>query len=327
MTETAASAVPAFAELPRIEQLDMPHAWEVFGAGDELGTINQLTPERIRRAATLVHDGAVVNLSLPLTEPSPPFIGRTPFRHELSYLDRNTLDDRLDGYDLQSSTHWDGLRHVSAGKAGFYGGVHEEPRPGGGPLGIERWAEHGLVGRGVLLDIARHLAGSGEAYEALAGNQVSVEVVRACAADQGVALAAGDVLCLRFGWTGAYRALDDDGRQRYAEGLPPFVGRGPGHPPWAGLAAGEEMAAYLWDAQVAAVAADNPAVESSPGTQGQYLHRRLIPLLGFALGEMFDFERLAELCAADGRYEFLFVSVPLNLPGGVASPANAIAIR
>jgi hypothetical protein len=45
------------------------------------------------------------------------------------------------------------------------------------------------------------------------------------------------------------------------------------------------------------------------------------------LGELFDFERLAEACAADRRYDFLFVAVPLNLPGGVGSPANAVAIR
>jgi hypothetical protein len=52
----------------------------------------------------------------------------------------------------------------------------------------------------------------------------------------------------------------------------------------------------------------------------------MLPLLGMALGELFVLDRLAELCASEGRWEFLFVAVPLNLPGGVGSPANAIAV-
>jgi hypothetical protein len=56
------------------------------------------------------------------------------------------------------------------------------------------------------------------------------------------------------------------------------------------------------------------------------LHRRLIPLLGFALGEMFDFETLAERCRARGEWTFLFSAAPLKVPGGVGSPGNALAI-
>ena len=79
---------------------------------------------------------------------------------------------------------------------------------------------------------------------------------------------------------------------------------------------------------VAAIAADNPAVEVVPGSrEAGSLHRRLIPLLGFVLGELFDLEELAAACAADGRGTCLFVAVPLHVPGGVGSPGNAIAIR
>ena len=95
-----------------------------------------------------------------------------------------------------------------------------------------------------------------------------------------------------------------------------------------GLYAGEEMAEYLWDRGVVGVVTDNPAVEVVPGSrEAGSLHRRLIPLLGFALGELFDLEALAADCAGDGRYSCLFVGVPLNLPGGVGSPGNAIAIK
>ena len=70
------------------------------------------------------------------------------------------------------------------------------------------------------------------------------------------------------------------------------------------------------------------AVEDAPGSPDVgFLHRRLIPLLGMALGELWSLDAPAEDCAADGVYECMVVSIPLNLPGGIGSPANAIAIK
>ena len=57
------------------------------------------------------------------------------------------------------------------------------------------------------------------------------------------------------------------------------------------------------------------------------MHRRVLPLLGLAVGEFFDYEQLTRLCVADQRWDFMFVAVPLHVIGGVGSPANAIAIR
>jgi hypothetical protein len=57
------------------------------------------------------------------------------------------------------------------------------------------------------------------------------------------------------------------------------------------------------------------------------LHYRALPLLGLPLGELFVLAPLAEDCARDGRYEFLLVSVPLHVEGGIASPPNAVAIK
>ena len=73
---------------------------------------------------------------------------------------------------------------------------------------------------------------------------------------------------------------------------------------------------------------DPPAVEVVPGDPAVgSLHRRLLPTLGTALGEMFDLERLAAACRHDGRATFLFVAAPLHLPDGLGSPGNAVAIR
>ncbi len=113
-----------------------------------------------------------------------------------------------------------------------------------------------------------------------------------------------------------------------------------------GLPSGERTAEFLWDLHIAAIGADNPAVEVWPPGTGQnpdevaalkadhpermhevFAHSLLLPMLGIPLGELFDLSRLAADCAADGRYTCLFVSAPLNVPHGVASPPNALAIK
>ena len=84
----------------------------------------------------------------------------------------------------------------------------------------------------------------------------------------------------------------------------------------------------MWNSHPAALVADNPAVEMVPGDpKVGSLHRRMIPTLGMALGEFFDFDRLASACRADGRWTFFFVAQPLHLPRGIGSPGNAVAIR
>ncbi|TMC12779.1 MAG: cyclase family protein [Chloroflexi bacterium] len=301
--------LPRFDELPLLGGLGLRHAWGVFGEDDELGTLNLLTPERVREALALPREGVSFNLTLPLAAFDPPFYGRDPLVHTIFRVDRNYHDDRLDNVFPQASTHWDGLRHMRAREHGFWGGVTDDPEPGAGRLGIERWAERGIVGRGVLLDV--------EGGDPFASRSISPEELEAAAGRQGVELRPGDVLCVRTGWMARYRRLDADERRRAATSHA-----------FAGLAAGEEMARWLWDHRFAAVACDNPAVEVSPGDRDVgSLHRRLLPLLGFALGELFDLDALARAAVRDGRWDFLFVSVPLNLAGGAGSPANAIAIR
>jgi len=97
----------------------------------------------------------------------------------------------------------------------------------------------------------------------------------------------------------------------------------------AGIEASREMVAWLWNNQVAAIGTDCPAVEALPSDFGDesILHYRALPLLGLPLGELFVLAPLAEECARDGRYEFMVVSAPLNVEGGIASPPNAVAIK
>ena len=310
--------LPRYDQLPRQEALRARHAWGVFGADDDLGTINLLTREVVLQASQEIQRGTVHNLCLPLDVPYPSLAGREPYRHRIFRPVRNMQDDVLDNFHPQGSSQWDGLRHASAREFGFYNGVPaEQAGPGGNRLGIEGWARHGIVGRGVLADVAGYLAASGTPLDPRREFAISARLLAEVLEHQVTQRRDGDILLVRTGFAAAYLRAGPAERADFQARQ---------HSP--GLAADEDMARFLWDSRFAAVAADNHAVECQPGDPAVgYLHRRLIPLLGFALGEWFDLESLASDCAADGRYSCFFTGVPLNLPGGVGSPANSIAIK
>jgi hypothetical protein len=91
------------------------------------------------------------------------------------------------------------------------------------------------------------------------------------------------------------------------------------------------MAAYLWDTHAAAIASDTFGVEVWPADRNShpmgFLHHMLIGQFGMALGELWWLRDLAGDCAADGVYECFLASAPLNMPGGIGSTANALAIK
>ncbi len=310
---------PMFDELPRLAGSGYRHSWDVWGASDQLGTLNRLTPRVVAAAAGCVRTGERIGVSLPLDEPSPPFFGRKPMAHSLYPMGDIGWDDWLDGFYLQCSSQWDGLRHIRS-TDGFYGGWQGDPSADPGPLGIHHWARPGIIGRGVLVDLA---AGEEDGYDAFTARRFTVADIEAALAAQGVGIRRGDILCVRTGWMDKYLALGPQARAELAVALV-----NPREYTCAGLSGSEEISRFLWDSGAAAVAADNPAVETVPADLSiGFLHGRLIPSLGFAIGELFDFSALAAACHADRRYDFLFTSVPLNVTGGVGSPANAVAVR
>jgi kynurenine formamidase len=261
-----------------------------------------------------VTEGRSIRLDLPLTEPDPPLYGRKPLQHEIYASDRNNWDDRLDDFYPQASTQWDSLRHVRCREFGFWGGETGDPDTHD-RLGIDNWAT-GIVGRGVLLDVDAHLRAQGQPLEPTVNTSLPADLLAEVAEAQGVERRAGDIVCVRTGWMGTYQGWSPQQREQLREQMS-----------FPGLAADEAMSRYLWDTRVAAIVADNPAIEVSPGDpKVGSLHRRLIPLLGFALGELFLLDELRDALAAAGRWEFLFVGVPLYLPRGVGSPGNALAL-
>ena len=202
-------SLPAFDDLPILEGLGLRHAWGVFGDDDQLGTINLLTPSRVRSALEQVESGRVVNLTQTMTAFDPPFYGREPLQHSVYRVDRNYWDDRLDNFHLQGSTHWDGLRHAQAREFGLWGGMTDDSKLSspGGPLGIEHWAQHGIVGSGLLLDLVPILRAGDSKYDPFQSRSITPDELDLACVEQRVSLQTGDIVCIRTGWTERYRSV------------------------------------------------------------------------------------------------------------------------
>jgi hypothetical protein len=324
----AESSLPSYDDLPVSAGAPSGSSWGLWGPADRFGCLNLLTPERVTAGVGCVSRGAVFNLNFEMELPSPPLFNRSAFEHVVHDFPLGH-DDELSGWNTQSSSQWDGFRHMKHPVYGHYNGVADEDH------GIEHWARKGIVGRGVLADVARWRASVGRPVDPASGDAIEIEDLMATLEAQGVEIEVGDILLVRTGWIEWYRGLDHDARVALA-GTP--------HTPACGLQRGVGSARALWNLHIAAIAADNPALEVMPfgfgrGDEAQYwkddpgraaetmLHFSLLGLLGLPIGEFFDLDGLAEDCAGDGRYSFLLTSAPLNLSAGVASPPNALAIK
>jgi kynurenine formamidase len=295
--------------------------WGLFGAEDGVGLLNLLTPERIARAARLVRKGAVFPLDAPLDAFSPPIAaGRgLPRHHLLHYPGAIGFDDLYDNFYPQASSQWDSLGHVGYTAGQFYNGASEDDVATGRRNTIDNWARRGIAGRAVVLDMVRSLAEAGRPYDPGTSTAFSVEDLEQARQRAGVEFEMGDILILHTGFASWYVAQRMSTRLKVQQAMTT-----------PGIAHGEEMCRYLWDAHVAAIASDTYAVEVFPPERDQptgFLHRMLIGQFGMALGELWWTEDLAADCAADGIYETFLTSAPLHARGGIGSPANALALK
>jgi kynurenine formamidase len=315
--------LPRFDELPEVGETGERHSWDVFGRDDEVGCLNFITPERRAAAAQEVHGGLVVNLNLPLGQPQPQFwASRTPLEHE-QVVKGNLRDDRLDNVQTHGGTHWDGLRHQRFREFGWYGGRQEHELDDLGEIGIDAWAGQGIIGRGILADVAGFMAERGTPLATDRRFGIDWSLLESVLDSQGLETRPGDVLLIRTGWIGAYLGLPAEAREELGARL--NADRSQIELP--GLDPGRETVAWLWNHQIAAVALDNPTAETVPYRPDEgWAHQRLIPLLGLTLGELWALDELAATCLREDRYSFLLTSAPFNLPRGSGSPANAYAI-
>lgn len=300
---TTKSFRPRYAELPGRRAIGL------YGPDEQLGGLNLLTPERVRSAAALVQTGEVFSLNAPVSYPTPhPHHRRKAPTHVVI---RHSLgrDDYLDGLFPQSGSQWDGFLHVRDNENDcFYNGNTNES------VGIEVWAERGIAGRGVLLDVARWREQAGRPIDWRLRDVVPVDDVVRCASDQGVSIDAGTILVFRFGWETGWLTASWEQRSEVASDFAS-----------PGLEPSPAMVELLWDWGVAATAADNYALEAFP-LEAYFMHVDLLTRAGIPIGEFWHIDALADACAARHRYEFLFTSAPLNVSGGIGSTANALAI-
>jgi kynurenine formamidase len=324
--ETVATARPTLDERGRLRGYAnhrQPNNWGRWGPDDELGTVNYVTAEMVAAAAGLVRHGRVVSCAIPIEEVMPVNPGRPGVVHTFMYTGVDFAspgaraefngfqgsDDHI-SMPLQSSTHWDGLAHVSDDDAmynGFWAG-NVAAYSGARRCGVHLLKER-LVGRGVLLDVAGHLG-----VERLApGHPITTGELESCAAAEGVEVRTGDILLVRTGEMPYFYALSDKA-EFWRAGSP-------------GLA--EETVAWIDQRQVAALAADNIAVEVVPHRpyEGSYpLHARLVRDLGLTIGELWWLEDLATACAEVDRWEFLLVAAPLHVANAAGAPLNPVAL-
>ena len=317
---TLPERVPTYAELPIVPDAPPKSAWGVFGRDDQLGMLNFLTSERRLAAIRAVRRGDVFNLDLPLHLPRPPMIAlRTAYRRtQIRFPANRGRDDVLDNFYLQCSSQWDSLKHIRHPEYGFYNWTQDEAvdADDGGRLGVDNFSRHGIVGRGLLVDVARFLEARGAPIQPYEKREIPLSMLQDVLGAQNVGAQPGDILLVRTG----VAALIHHEYAHPETAVRPLPG-GPG------LSVSDALLAWLWDNQIAAIASDALAVELFPSPPGPTLHRDGIALLGMVLGELFDLEALATDCASDGVYECLFMAKPLHLRSGVGSPANALALK
>jgi len=316
--------------------------WGRWGPDDQRGTLNFITETQVAKAAATVKRGARFTLSIPLDAYGPQ--GAHGYRRNPIHLmaldggDRamaSALQEWKSGggeqeegivhlwsngplrwaddfiiTPLQAGTQWDGLAHVYYDDR-LYNDFPASAITSAGATrdGIEHIARTGMVGRGVLLDVARHLNQDVLDDSFVIDTDLLDDVVEA----QGVTLEEGDILVIRTGWRRDFLANPDGDS---------WLARSPGVS-W-------RVARWLHERNVAAIASDNIAVEViTPEVENHFLlfHMLAIRDMGMSLGEIWDLEALAEDCANDRVYEFLLAAPPLLVPGGVGSPINPIAIK
>jgi Putative cyclase len=317
--------------------------WGDFGADDQIGRMNLVTPERRRRAIAEAREGLAFLLGLPLDHPKGQiFAGRHGPRLEATIAgDGRPMydwtpsggtsdvvnDDRV-VMDLQYSSQWDGLSHYGGcfdadddgvAEHVFYNGYRSDRdfvqpstdvAPQANALGIENLARTCVQGRAVLVDI-RH---SGQGPHGLVGHAALMAAIEA----QRAVVEEGDILCLYSGYADLLLADGADVDRVALDACPGLDGSDP------------KLLDWIDRCGLAAICADNPMVEKLEGVQRCHgapmlpLHALCLLKLGIHLGELWWFGGIAPWLAAHGRAHFLLTAPPLNLPGAVGSPATPV---
>jgi kynurenine formamidase len=306
---------------------DSPTNWGKWGSDDEVGALNYLGPEQVLAAVRLVSSGKVFTLQRLIGDPKgdPVWPGRTP-AERIQVLDESNwdeggsgpaypgglhyADDKIDAY-LQGSTQYDALGHLWYGGK-IYNGFDARSTVGGlDKASVQPIAERGIVGRAVLLDMAR-FRGKPTLDK---GETFTHEDLLACAQAQGVQIEPRDILIIR---TNFLHLFHEQGESFYEGFNEP------------GLVYSPELVRWFQEMEIPNLVTDTIANEVTTDPNNGValvLHSALMRNLGVTLTEIADLERLAADCAEDGRYDFLYVAAPLNIAQAAGSPVNPVVIK
>lgn len=302
---------------PGVEETPIGPKWwpSEWGAEDQRGAANRLTPEKVRAASRLIRDGRVYSLGR-LYEHGMPLPGKRHFSLTIpgsptggpEGKNRGVYhDDLFSGEIGQVGTQLDGLGHVGV-RIGdddyFYNGFRRSQfgtAYGLEKLGIERVGV--FFTRGVLVDLA--------AYQGVdrlkAGTVITAADLEGALKRQGVDVGPGDVVLIRTG----HGTLWMKDNAAFGSGEPGI-----------GMDAGR----WLADRKITLVGSDTWATEAVPHEDPErpfQVHQLLLVRHGIYNLECLDLEALA----ADRVYEFAFIFAPLRLKGATGSPGNPIAVR
>jgi kynurenine formamidase len=281
--------------------------WHRWGADDQLGTLNFITAKTRLAAASLIRSGRVVPLAREITATTPGLRDVTykmtryqdPLPEEAGCID--TIGMTYHGFAV---THVDALCHIFTpeGRHGMYNGYPiEDVTPAGARrLGIERIGEVGIVGRGVLLDIA-------EAHGAPLplGSTIMPDDLEAAERLHGVRVGEGDILFIRNG--AGPRNTYQRGTGLHAACLP-----------------------WLRDRRVAVLSSDSDS-DVHPAQAGftrwtEPIHMVAIPYLGLPILDNTELDALADACAQENRWTFFVTVAPWRFRGATSSPVNPLAM-
>ncbi len=314
---------------PSLDRLlkDSPKNWGKWGPDDEVGSLNYLTPEVILRAAGSIKQGKVFTLQVKMANPEgdPVWPGRsgavrTTVIDEGHYIagkgvnfagGAHYADDYMTCF-LQGSTQYDALGHVWY-DGQIWNGYDAKTTIGGlAKASVLPLAEKGIVGRGILLDMARF---RGKEVLDVAETFTHKDLM-ACAKAQGTEILPRDILVIRTGWIGKFYKVSRE--EFYGNFVEP------------GLTHSDELVRWFHEMEIPNLVTDTIANEVTVDPVSGVvlpLHNALMRNLGVTLTEICWLDDLAADCAADGQWTFLYAAAPLKVVGGTGAPVNPIAIK
>ena len=283
-----------------------PSRW---GADDQRGAANRLTPAKVLEAKNLITKGAVYQLGH-VYEPGMPMFGtrhyslRIPQAFKMPGKNEAVYHDEVISGELgQIGTQFDGLGHLGMGDLFYNGNRRSEFAQAEGltKLGIENVGP--IVTRGVLVDVAKF-----KGVDQLPPRyEITPADLKGALQREGVQIRSGDMVLIHTGWSSLW--MKDNAKYGDSE-------------PGIGLAAGQ----MLVDAEVVVVGADTWGVEVMPNPDSSLsapVHQLFLARNGIYLHENLITADLAR----DNVYEFVYMFAPLRLKGATGSPGNPIAIR